>query len=487
MGQIKIENLTYSYKTYDTKTGTESLSKPVLKDINLEFDTDSITLICGATGSGKSTLLKQIKKLYPDAALLYQNPEDQIVTDKVWHEVAFGLENLGLSQVQMDNRLAEALSFFRLEPIAFKDTAACSGGQKQIICLASLLAMKPEILLLDEPLSQLDPESAEIFINTLNRLHKILGITIIIAEHDIHSILPLADRVITIKDGSILSDENSHEICEKDIIAKLCGKLASDAVNSQYQNEDNNSSIASTDRINKTSDTNALIIKDLYFRYDKKTDDILRGLSANFDEGKIVSIFGSNAAGKSTLLHLLAGILKPNEGKIILKQKKAVIGYLPQYVETLFIAETIREELTIYNTSGIQNLFVESFLNEITDNDESSLNEFMDKNPYDLSGGQKQLLGLLKILTHNPSILLLDEPTKGMDYRCKQLLASLLNGLKLGGTTIILSTHDIPFAYSCADMFTILSMGKLTIPQTANEFFADNTLYDIRVENIKSK
>lgn len=485
MELLKIEKLNFRYKKFNG-SGEKSLGDTVLKDISLSVEEGSIVTLCGPTGCGKSTLLKLLKQeIAPEGeisgsitfegnplsclspkeqaekiALLFQNPEDQIVTDKVWHEIAYGLENLGLSQSEMENRVAEALSFFRLEHISREDTAKLSGGQKQLVLLASLLTMQPKLLLLDEPISQLDPETAEIFLSTIKRLHDVLGITMIIAEHRIESILPITDTLVLMNEGRIVASGDPDTVYPE--VRKLLPPVSkTDSVPSCSGPD------GIPDKPSGIPDKPSVVLKDVYFRYEKKANDVLCGLSAGFMPGKVYGIFGCNAAGKTTLLNIMAKLCKPQEGRISFEKKTPVIAYLPQNVELLFIGETIRKELSL------QGLRPENYPDYVNHFDP-------DSSPFDLSGGEKQLLALAKITASSPDIILLDEPTKGLDSNMAQKMLNELKRFTKAGKTVIMSTHDLDFAYASTDFCSIMSMGRLTGFKPTEEFFTSNRLYSVK-------
>ncbi|MCR4618336.1 MAG: ATP-binding cassette domain-containing protein [Lachnospiraceae bacterium] len=471
MDFLKINNLKFKYASYDESYIPEG---NVLDDVSLNINEGEIITLCGPTGCGKSTLLKLLKKeiapqgmqsgdiifcgknlseLSPleqakDIALLFQNPEDQIVTDKVWHEIAFGLENLGIKNAEMENRIAEIIAFFRLESISKSDTATLSGGQKQLLVLASLLAMSPKLLLLDEPISALDPENAESFISTLKRLHKQLGITIIIAEHKVSYVAPISDKMAVMDKGRIVCFDTPNNAMN--VYERLLPPI-----------------VPVESKMPKPADSEpAVSIKNAYFRYSKKEKDVLENLSADFKKGTCYSIFGCNAAGKSTLLNLISGLLKVQEGKISWGVKKPKIAYIPQNVELMFLSDTVRGELI---NSGYSKDNIPDYTKDLN----------LSSSPFDLSGGEKQLLALAKISLLTPDILLLDEPSKGMDTNLERIMFRELNRFTENGTCTIMSTHDLHFARTVADMCSIMSMGKLTGFLDTEAFFKSNKLYSI--------
>ncbi len=494
MNLLEINDLNFIYDRYE-EFGSEANSNDTkaqgfaLEDINLQIPQGSIVTLCGPTGCGKSTLLKLLKQEIAPAgkltgnividgkplgelspveqaskiALLFQNPDDQIVTDKVWHEIAFGLENLGMSQKDMENKVAEAIAFFRLEHLALQDTAKLSGGQKQILLLASLIVMSPKLLLLDEPISRLDPEATEQFLVTLKRLHEQLGLTIIIAEHKTCSTIPLSDMVIVMDKGKVVSAGSPEETAP--VLNKLLPPLESEKA-LQDMSKKKEATSEAANNANKSDSTLLVSVKDLYFRYSLKSPDVINNLTADFERGCFYSIFGCNAAGKTTFLNLLSGLLKPQEGKIRFADKKPRISYMPQNVELLFSEETVERELA---GAGLK----KEALPEYT--------KILDpkRSPFDLSGGEKQLLALALISAKDPDLILLDEPTRGLDNNLALIMAKELNRFTENGKTVIMSTHDIRFAAFASHKCSIMSMGRLTGFKDCDDFFSGNKLYSL--------
>ena len=476
MNILEIKELNFRYSDLTDPFQKKASDKYALKDVSLNIPQGSIVTVCGPTGSGKSTLLRLLKQeiapegeltgdiLYAEKpiraltereqaekiSILFQNPEDQIVTDKVWHEIAFGLENLGYSQSEMDNRVAEMLSFFRLESISGTETDKLSGGQKQQVLLASLFAVSPEVLLLDEPISQLDPEASEQFIHTLTRLHEKLGITIIIAEHKIQNLLPISDMVVIMSGGRIVAAGSPDEV--KDDLESVLPPIT---CQKQYDPEEN-----------EGKQESILSMKNIFFRYSLKSADVINSLNADFKPGVTYAIFGCNAAGKTTLLNIISGLYKPQEGSIKFSPAKPKIAYMPQNVDLLFLSDTVNAEL--------KNPEIKP-----SEKPEYIKNLDVSRSPYDLSGGEKQLLALAKLSAPDPDIILLDEPTKGMDVILSKILIDELKKFTENGKTVIMSTHDLAFAKASADMCSIMSMGRLTAFKTNKIFFETNKLYSI--------
>ena len=549
---LEIKNLSFHYDEYNGKTGLSTIGNDGIEDVTFSIPEGSFVTLCGSTGSGKSTLLKLIKRdvitsgkrtgnIYFDGedidqlsaedisskiGLLFQNPEDQIVTDKVWQEIAFGLENLGMSQADMETRLAEALAFFRLENISRSDTASLSGGQKQLVSLASILAMYPRLLLLDEPTSMLDPEAAEHYIATLKKLQSSLGLTVIIAEHNLDNILPLSDMLMVMDKGQLICCDTTKEALTKladtesdsltadfplptrygmHIRAKSIpldinsGRMlikeralnppklhtttttttAADAVTTAdaatTTDVDTAMAAATACPDHSSVDTKthpaALTIKNMSFRYTGSDRDVINDFSATFNKGCIYALLGCNASGKSTLLNILAGNLKPQLGRLMPKLSSLKIAYMPQDTDNLFVSETIEKDLL---SVGLKKDDYPEYIRHLD----------FSRSPLDLSGGEKQLLGLAKVTALNPQILLLDEPTKGTDNLSRALMTAALRKLRDNGTTIIIACHDMSFAAECADICGIISMGRLIGLKNCREFFISNKLYTTPARNM---
>lgn len=526
MNLLEIKNLSFSYSSFDANTCLPVPGKEVLHDISLCIPEGSFVTLCGDTGSGKSTLLKLIKnsvapkgttfgdilfcgkniksipekELASDIGFIFQNPEDQLVTDKVWHEIVFAMENLGFNQTEAETRLAEVLAFLRLESISRCDTASLSGGQKQLVSLASVLSVYPKLLLLDEPTSQLDPEAAELFISVLKRLHSELGLTIIIAEHRLEHLLPVSDMLIILEDGKIAGcDSVQNTLLQPGAIDLLEDLPLSVRLGAKLSGLSDYSTlpldIDSSRRLlhelkaqkdikvdyetveNSHADTApCLILKDISYRYPGASCDIICDMSASFMPGKIYSLLGCNASGKSTLLKLLAGLIKPTLGKLKLSKeirKSSAVGarlcYLPQDVEAVFVCETAKKDLA---AAGLSEDTYPDYIKGLD----------LSLSPLDFSGGEKQLLGIAKV-TANLSessacaLVLLDEPTKGTDKRLRTEIVKLLKALKSKGATIIMASHDMEFVSECADECAIMSMGRSTVFKPAREFFTANRLF----------
>ena len=520
MAHFQIRNLTFSYSAFNEKT--------CLDNVSLSIEKGEYIVLCGKSGSGKTTLLRHLKSVLTPCGnregeiffngtplervrhfeqsakigYVMQDPDDQIVTDKVWHELAFGLESLGCDEKTMRARVAEMACYFGIQDWFHRDVTVLSGGQKQLLNLASIMAMQPEVLILDEPTSQLDPIAASDFLNTVRKINSELGTTVIITEHRLEDILPYADRAIVMDSGKVIADDIPRNI------GKLLYKLKNDMFAAMptpvrvfyAANGEGNCPLTVRDGRNWLSNTfsdtpvvcelpaesaetttcnAALSLKDLWFRYEKDSPDILRSVTAEVPQGSIYAIVGGNGAGKSTALKAICGICRPYRGKIkvfgkpVEKYKpKELFGgclaMLPQDPKSLFVKMTVREDLEEL-TKDADKISQISAVCEIED--------LLDSHPYDLSGGEQQRSALAKVLLAEPRLLLLDEPTKGIDSFFKEKLAKILCRLKSQGVTIVMVSHDVEFCAKYADLVSMFFDGQILTTDTPRRFFGGNSFY----------
>ena len=539
MAQFEIKNLSFYYPA--------ASEKAALDDISLIIEQGEYVTVCGRSGSGKTTLLKHLKsvltphgkvkgEIYFQGKLLkevdlrtqsskigyvMQNPDNQIVTDKVWHELAFGLESLGYDQKTIRLRVAEMASYFGIQDWFHKNVAELSGGQKQLLNLASIMAMQPNVLILDEPTSQLDPIAASDFLNTVRKINRELRTTIIITEHRLEDIFYASDRVVVVENGKIIANDRPENIGEflkgenNQMFAAMPTPVqiyygVQDRCAEKFNDTQNTLTCPLTVRegaewldkvfagtpVTKTRVEKghkyiedeikdpAVELQELWFRYEKDSPDILKGVSLKVPKNSLFAIVGGNGTGKSTTLKAISGICKPYRGKVLIDGKKiekyktadlfkGMMAMLPQDPQSLFVHKTVKEDLGEMISSKDPNkdekIQAVAEICEITD--------LLNSHPYDLSGGEQQRAALAKVLLTEPKILLLDEPTKGIDSFFKLKFAEIMEKLKAKGVTIIMVSHDVEFCAKYADTVSMFFDGGIVTTNTPNRFFSGNSFY----------
>lgn len=543
MAVFTIKNLNFTYP--DAKA-------PVIQQINLSIEPGEFVVICGKSGCGKTTLLRHFKtvmspygkregeilfdgekleevsmrKQSAQIGYVLQSPDNQIVTDKVWHELAFGVENLGFDQQTIRLRVAEMASFFGIQNWFSKNVQELSGGQKQLLNLASVMAMQPKVLVLDEPTSQLDPIAAGEFLSTIRKINLDLGITVIMIEHRLEEVFPMADKVLVLENGrqifydmprkvgSALADHDLFlampssvqiyngtgqegicplTVCEgRNWLEEHYGdcRRSSEEENGEQPEEQSKrqAGLFSQNRKKQKQKDFVIDAREVWFRYEKEGKDIVKDLSLQVPRGELFCILGGNGTGKSTTLSLLSGIRRPYRGKILLDGKdirkisdkelfQHFLGVLPQNPQTLFVGNTVEEDLWEM-FSGVSALRREEDRKKIEKVvEDTQIGHLLQMHPYDLSGGEQQRAALAKVLLLEPKILLLDEPTKGMDGFYKSKLAEIFRRLKEQGITILMVSHDIEFCASYADTCAMFFDGSIVTARRAKEFFTGNSFY----------
>lgn len=519
MEAYRIENLSFSYPQSERKA---------LNNINIKIQEGEFITICGKSGSGKSTLLRHLKTVLTpfgkregdiffygkkleeldeytqasDIGYVFQNPDNQIVTDKVWHELAFGLESLGYDSEIIRLRVAEMASFFGIHNWFYKKVTDLSGGQKQILNLAAVMVMEPKVLILDEPTSQLDPIQASDFLDIIRKINRDLGLTIIMTEHRLEEVIPISDRLIVMDEGRILVEGTPEYVGKRlnTMNHPMC--LAMTTAMQIYGNVTNNLSYPITinqgrkwldeymknKRIieNKFTISNrpknkVIELKDVWFRYEKNLPDVIKGLSLDIREGEFYCIVGGNGTGKTTTLSLINRINKPYRGKILIREDKVVT--LPQNPQNLFVKKTV--ELDLYEMLSdikLDKKEKDKRIREIAEITE--ITDLMSMHPYDLSGGEMQRVALAKVLLLEPKILLLDEPTKGLDNFFKEKFATIIRRLKEKKVTIVMVSHDIEFCAKYADYCGLFFDGNIVTTNDTRRFFSGNNFYTTAANRI---
>ncbi len=525
MESFQVEQLSFTYPNRTDKA---------LDDINFTIQQGEFVLVCGKSGCGKTTLLRLLKSsLSPFGEIsgtvyfhkkplaeydtreqaarigfVMQNPDNQIVTDKVWHELAFGLESLGCKQSEIRARVSEMASFFGIETWFYQKVTELSGGQKQLLNLASVMAMQPSVLILDEPTSQLDPIAAGEFLNTISKINRELGTTIILSEHRLEDSFPMADRVIVMDEGKIIADASPQAVSEilKEKNHPMYQALPTPMrIHGEVQNalpcpltvregrgwleafakeHSLNPDVIPKDTW-KDNHNIILEIKDAWFRYDKELPDVIKGLRFSVNQGELFCLVGGNGTGKTTALSLISGLLTPYRGDITIKGQSlskiknlycGLLGVLPQNPQSVFVKKTVYQDLMeILSENQLTKDEKEKKVQNISVL--CRIETLLDAHPYDLSGGEQQRAALAKILLMEPEILLLDEPTKGMDAHFKEEFADILMDLKAKGVTILMVSHDIEFCAEYADRCALFFDGNITSVDTPRAFFKGKNFY----------
>ena len=523
---LEIEDLTYYYP---------ERSEPSLEQINIQVSEGELLLVTGGSGSGKSTLARLLAGLIPEfyggkiwgsyrlagaelkgwrrrarhsaVGIVFQDPERQLVMTSVEGEIAFGLENLRLPRREMFRRAAEVMTFLNLLPLRDQFTAHLSGGEKQKLALASVIAMHPRILILDEPTSQLDPVAAADIFNLVESLNREMGYTIILIEQRLERCYHLADRLIIMEGGRIICDAAPGEAARWQLrkglpfippVARFFASLSSGADSPvpltvrEGRRELQRTAPASpappdhlplsTVSRSSTQKKEPLIrASGLWYTYPEGTE-AMKGLSLELPPGELITILGPNASGKSTLLKLLAGIIKPQRGKILLQgqdtrrlpppQMGRYLGYLSQNPNDYLTRDTVEEELkfTLDNFGLPDKGICAEMMKRL------SLEPLRGLNPRDLSSGERQRVALASVLVTEPPLLLLDEPTRGLDYRLKRELGRFLGEIVAAGGTVILVTHDLEFAVDYGERVVLLFDGTV-VSEGPREILRESIFY----------
>jgi energy-coupling factor transport system ATP-binding protein len=566
MAAFTIENLTFFYPLRETAA---------LKNISFTVEYGEFVTVCGKSGCGKSTLLRNLKPVLApygkrEGEILFygrklsevdskeqskrigyvlQNPDNQIVTDKVWHELAFGLESLGYDTKTIRLRVAEMASFFGIQSWFLKSVAELSGGQKQLLNLASIMAMQPDILILDEPTSQLDPISAADFLETVKKINREIGTTVIMTEHRLEEVFPVSDRILVLDQGELILNDAPQKVGEalrrmghvmfkampspmqiyEEVKARWdrdCPITVRDgrnwmtavfedsevrytAVRNSKGGEGGHASgagfVGKDDRAltegpsGKGKGTQAraageenrkdpaVELKEVWFQYDKREPFVIKDLSLRVPEHELFCIVGGNGTGKTTALTLIGGINRPQRGKVLIHGKemskytekelfRGLIGVLPQNPQSLFVEKTVQLDLLeILDRASLSKEEKAAKVRAMAELVE--IGDLLGMHPYDISGGEQQRAALAKVLLLEPRILLLDEPTKGIDSHFKEKLAEILRKLLDQGVSVIMVSHDIEFCARYADRCAMFFDGNVVTTNSPNQFFSGNSFY----------
>ena len=519
MQTFTITDLSFTYPTE---------SVPALQNVSLSIEAGSFTVLCGRSGCGKSTLLRQLKPILqphgtqtgeilfegkPLSSLsqreqsarigfVLQNLDAQLVTDKVWHELAFGLESLGLSTPVIRRRVAEIASFFGIQNWFYKPVSELSGGQKQLVNLASVMALEPSVLLLDEPTSQLDPIAATDFLSTLGRINRELGTTIILSEHRLEDALALSTNVVFLERGRVLDTGTASEVGSRlkaagsnmfsampvpmRIYAGVPNDLPCPVTVAQgrqwleaFSETHPLCPVPPAAPSEKREGPAAVELDEAFFRYDKQSPDVVKALTLRAYPGELLAILGGNGTGKSTTMGLISGIHRAYRGKVSVlgaapQEVSGKIALLPQDPQTLFVKNTVIENLLSVLDDAPRDRRKALALEKAR---LCELTELLERHPYDLSGGEQQRAALCKVLLREPEVLLLDEPTKGLDAEFKRVFARIIRRLCARGVCVIMVSHDAEFCASYASRCAMFFDGAIVAEGTPREFFSSGSFY----------
>lgn len=527
MACFEIKDLNFSYPDEE---------KLALNNINLKVEQGEFIALCGKSGCGKSTLMRHLKtvmtphgkrsgsiKFYgtpledvdfraqtSQIGYVLQNPDNQIVTDKVWHELSFGLESLGADNNTIRLRVAEMASYFGIQTWFMKKVTELSGGQKQLLNLASIMTMMPSVLLLDEPTSQLDPIAASDFLETIRKINREVGTTVIITEHRLEDVVPYADRIIVMENGSIIADDAPRVVGAQLKSSANDMFVAMPSPMQIYASVDNDLECPLTVREGRnwlsqvfngslveyrdiqddktlSQEEPVITLKEVWFRYSKDGNDIVKGVNLEVPKGTLFCVVGGNGTGKSTTLKLIGGIMKPYRGKVKIKGKDINkytnkelfvhnLAVLPQDPQALFVKNTVEgdllEMLSDFKYSKDEKAKKVDDVAKLVE-----IDHLLSRHPYDISGGEQQRAALAKILLLEPEIILLDEPTKGLDNFFKIKLAKILKNLNDQGVTVVMVSHDIEFCARYGDSCSMFFDGDVVTTDTPNRFFSGNSFY----------
>ncbi|HKP52117.1 MAG TPA: ATP-binding cassette domain-containing protein [Chloroflexia bacterium] len=539
---ISINNVTYRYPGGDGAA---------LRDFSLDVEEGEFLLVAGVSGAGKSTLLRLLNGLVPHfyggevagsvmvagkdpvklgpgemsevVGLVFQDPEAQMVAERVEDEVAFGMENAGLPLALMRKRVEESLHALSIEHLRGRRVSTLSGGERQRVAIASVLTMQPRVLVLDEPTSQLDPQSAEEVLDSVVRLNKDLGLTVIMSEHRLERVVQHVDRILYMAPGGETVLGEPREVLSQIPIAPplvQVGKLLGwsplplsikearrflvgvgdrGSVITNYELRITNCGLPEGEQgmINhapteRSTDPRPLApdpqskIENVWFGYGGR--EVLRDFSMELRAGEITALMGRNGVGKTTILRLILGLLKPAKGKVVtegldtrhtpLEEMSRVVGYVPQQPDVLLFADTVSGEIDFTRRAHRLPPDGAALLENL------GLTRYREHDPRDLSVGERQRVALAAVLAGEPRMLVLDEPTRGLDYLQKEALAEILRDLRDKGRTIVLATHDVELAAQIADRVVLLGDGEIIADGPAREVMSGTLAFSTQVSKL---
>ena len=523
---IRFEHLTYRYP------GSED---PILQDLSLAVNEGEFLLVIGPSGAGKSTFLRCLNGLVPHfyggsiagrvqvdgrdpvalgpkgmadfVGFVLQDPEAQFVVDRVEDELAFALENQGLDPIVMRKRVEEALDQLNIAHLRRRSVNTLSGGERQRVAIASVMTLQPQVLVLDEPTSQLDPQAAEEVLDTLVKLNQDLGLTVILSEHRLERVVQYVDRILYLPGGgqAPILDEPRAVLGQVELTPPLItlakalgwsplpltikeGRRFAGQVASIREAGTAHTVLASEPQVPLSISVDGL-------GYSYNGHPALQNISLSIHQGEFVALMGRNGAGKTTLLKQLVGLLKPAHGQVQIADPRSrqtmdtrraaveelirVVGYVPQNPNALLFNDTVRQELDFTRRGhGLPLGEYEALLGTL------GLLEQAAQYPRDLSVGERQRVALASILVAEPQILLLDEPTRGLDYQQKAALVAFLKQEKAQGRTVIMATHDVELVANCADRVVLLGDGEVVVDGPVRQVMSESLVFASQINKL---
>ena len=530
---IKIEGLTFYYGDSE---------KPALKDVNLQIGDGEFVLVTGPSGCGKSSLCRCFNGLIPHfyggriagsvrvrgmdvlkhttrelaatVGMVFQDPENQLVSTDVEREIAFGLENLGIPRDVMAKRVEESLDTLGISALRRRQVHELSGGEKQKVVIASVLALHPDILVLDEPTSELDPKGAEEVLSIVQRLNDELGITVVLVEHRLDRVVHLVDRLIVLDGGMVVADGNPRAVLANgDMtgagvgvppIVRMVQGLRSRGVDiddvpltvkegrAMLKGVLKGVGETKEPRAEKPKGKPLVEIERLWYAYPQGITAI-RDVSLRVCEGELVAVMGRNASGKTTLVKHVNGLLKPAKGRVRvcgIDTKVATVSELSRKVGFIFqnpndhiFANTVEDEVSfILRNMELDDEDIKGRVDEVLQM--FRLTEYRGHYPRSLSGGERQRIALASVLVAKPQVLILDEPTRGMEYRLKSELMNFLNGYRERGNAVVLVTHDVETVAEYADRVVLLSEGRVIVDGDKREVLSRALFFSPQINRL---